>query len=125
MEQIPLSDNSQRLARVFSDLYEQKRIFTEERRVQRTPELLDFLDEFALSLARDIRAHATAAGYVSDAESKLRFNGTLLFNAKYLVSSCDICYCYYGVWDADTGECYDLGAQYTSLLASWFFLCRC
>ena len=112
MEQIPLSDNSKRLARVFSDLYEQKRVFTEERGVQRTPQLLDFLDEFALSLARDIRAYVMTAGYVIDAESKLRFNGTLLFNAKYLVSSCDICYCYYGAWDADTGECYYLGSVY-------------
>jgi hypothetical protein len=110
MERIPLSDNSQRLARVFSDLYAQKKVFTEERRVQRTPELLDFLDEFALSLARDIRAHAITGGYVPDAENKLGFDGKLLFNAKYLVESCDICCCFYGVYDFDTQECYDLGS---------------
>lgn len=109
MEIIPLSDNSKRLTEVFYDFYKNNRVFTQDHRVQRDPELQDFLDTFALSVALDLRAYATEKGRGLEPESKMRVERTLFFNAKMLVAACDVCCCYYGVWDGDTGECYDVG----------------
>lgn len=49
MKQIPLSDNSRRLGSV-SSLHKGIRLFTQDRRVQRTPEVLNLIDEQACLL---------------------------------------------------------------------------
>jgi hypothetical protein len=86
MDPISLSDESKRLGKIFSEFYKQKELFDENRGPQRTPKLLNFLDEFAVSLARDIRGHAIKKGLAEDTGSKFHFTGTLLYNAAYLVT---------------------------------------